>query len=135
MVLLLAFVVGLSRCPSGASTVRAANFRFLSFSFFFILLPFWLTKYQIAKLFGCQVSTITGNIRSILKTGAFREEKVMRWYDRGGTITELYNLEMITALAFRIHSQGADILREWMMKCAVNRSAVWLLPQTNVILN
>ena len=61
----------------------------------------WLTRHQIADLFGVFVPAVGSNIRSILKSGILREERVYRRErNRDGGIVELYSLEMIAALAF-----------------------------------
>ena len=65
----------------------------------------WLTRHQIADLFGVFVPAVGSNIRSILKSGILREERVYRRErNRDGGIVELYSLEMIAALAFRLKS-------------------------------
>lgn len=64
----------------------------------------WLTRHQIADLFGVFVPAVGSNIRSILKSGILREERVYRRErNRDGGIVELYSLEMIAALAFRLN--------------------------------
>ena len=80
----------------------------------------WLTQYQIADLFECFVAKVNANIRAILKADILDERKVCRLYryDNGNSV-ELYNLEMITALAFRINTHNAKAFREWLMKKAV----------------
>lgn len=65
----------------------------------------WLTRHQIADLFGVFVPAVGSNIRSILKSGILCEERVYRRErNRDGGIVELYSLEMIAALAFRLKS-------------------------------
>ena len=59
----------------------------------------WLTRHQIADLFGVFVPAVGSNIRSILKSGILCEERVYRRErNRDGGIVELYSLEMIAAL-------------------------------------
>jgi hypothetical protein len=80
----------------------------------------WMSKHQIANLFGCFVAKVVSNIPVIFKSGVLDESRVCRFhrYKDGGGV-ELYNLEMITALAFRIHTRNADIFRRWLMERAV----------------
>lgn len=83
----------------------------------------WMSKHQIADLFGCFVSKVGSNIAAILKSGVFDETKVCRHYRFGnGSSIELYNLEMIAALAFRINSQNADVFRRWLMQKAIRQT-------------
>ena len=86
----------------------------------------WMTQYELAKMFEVFVAKVSSNIRSILKTGVLDERTVCRtyYYKDGGSV-EQYNLEMITALSFRIQSRNAQVFRNWMMrKMLTNTSAV-----------
>ncbi|GAB6012643.1 protein-tyrosine kinase [Viscerimonas tarda] len=69
----------------------------------------WMSEYEIARLFEVFVAKVSSNIRSILKSDVLRADEVCycHHYANGGSV-DLYNLEMITALAFRIHSRNAD---------------------------
>ncbi len=80
----------------------------------------WMTKHQIANLFGCFVAKVVSNIATVLKSGVFDESRVCRFhrYKDGGGV-KLYNLEMITALAFRIDTRNAEIFRQWLMERAM----------------
>jgi len=79
----------------------------------------WMTKHEIARLFGCFVAKVVSNIPVILKSGVLNERRVCRFHRyRDGGGVELYNLEMITALAFRIGTRNADIFRRWIMERA-----------------
>jgi len=80
----------------------------------------WLSSWDIAKLFDVFLAKITNNIRSILKSDVFWKDDVCFCYHySNGNSVDLYNLEMITALAFRIHSPKADIFRKWLIKQAI----------------
>lgn len=96
----------------------------------------WLTQHQIAGLFGVFVSAVGNNIRSILKNEVLREEEVCRHQkiENGGILT-LYNLEMITALAFRLKSRPAQQFRRWIIGQAVNPVVLWKIPGMGTILN
>ena len=79
-------------------------------------LPVWLAAFEIANLFECFVAKINSNIRSILKPEALDERKVCRTYYYGnGNSVEQYNLEMITALSFRIKSRNARFFRDYII--------------------
>jgi len=85
-----------------------------------ILIPanakIWMTQHQIANLFECFVAKVNANVRSILKSGVLDETKVCRTHTyKNGNSVEQYNLEMITALSFRIKSRNAKIFRKWLM--------------------
>lgn len=89
----------------------------------------WLTKHQIADLFCVFVSAVGANIRSIRKSGILREEDTcrMKLYKDGSSI-EVYSLEMITTLAFRLRSEKAAIFRRWIVERAINPEIVWKIP-------
>ena len=91
-----------------------------------VLLPssgeIWITTHEIARLFDCFIAKVSSNVRSILKTGVLDERKVCRtYYYENGNSVEQYNLEMITALSFRIKSCNAEVFREWIVKKATTK--------------
>ena len=98
----------------------------------------WVTKHQIADLFGCFVAKVDANVRATLKTGTLEEDKVCRTlrYANGSSVV-LYNLEMITALSFRIRSANADLFRRWLMARAVGgkKISVIVSPSNQMLLN
>lgn len=96
----------------------------------------WLSEHEIARLFEVFVSAVGSNIRSILKNGILREEKVYKFIKSGeDRYIELYNLEMITALAFRLKSHNAELFRKWMVERATNPVVVWGIPDQNPAIN
>lgn len=89
----------------------------------------WLTQAQIADLFGVFISAVNANIRAILKRGILDEDKVFRrTRSRNGNLVERYDLEMITALAFRLKSEKAEIFRRWIVERATKPEIVWKMP-------
>jgi hypothetical protein len=80
----------------------------------------WMSKHQIAQLFGCFIAKVVSNIASILKSGVLDESRVCRFHRyKDGSGVELYSLEMVAALAFRIDTRNASIFRRWLMDRAV----------------
>lgn len=96
----------------------------------------WMTQHEIADLFGVFVSAVGANTRSIFKNELLREERV-RWEirHRNGNTTTLYNLEMITVLAFRLKSRRAELFRRWIVQQAITSVMLWAIPQTDTIPN
>ena len=89
----------------------------------------WLTQAQIADLFGVFTAAINANIRAILKSGILHADRVVRRTRcRDGNIVERYNLEMITALAFRLKSENAEVFRRWIVERATTPAIVWKMP-------
>jgi len=92
----------------------------------------WLTQSQIADLFGVFISAVNANIRAILKSGILDEIRVFRrTRSRNGNLVERYGLEMITALAFRLKSENAEIFRKWLVERATKPEVVWKIPTTD----
>lgn len=92
----------------------------------------WLTQSQIADLFGVFTAAVSTNIRALLKSGVLHEDRVVRRIRcRDGNIVERYNLEMITALAFRLKSENAEIFRRWIVERATTPAIVWMMPKGN----
>ena len=77
----------------------------------------WMTQHELADLFGCFVSKVNSNIRSIFKSGVLSEPNFCRTcHYQNGNFVEVYSLEMIIALSFRIQSRNAEILRKWLTR-------------------
>jgi hypothetical protein len=89
----------------------------------------WMSKHQIADLFGCFVAKVVSNIAVILKSGVLDESRVRRFhrYKDGGGV-ELYSLEMVAALAFRIRSHNAEVFRQWLMERVTKPPQYYHLP-------
>jgi hypothetical protein len=77
----------------------------------------WLSASDIGKLLGSYSVAISNHLRAIFKSGVLREDDVCycQRYSNGNSV-DLYNLEVILALAFRIHSPNADLLRQWAIE-------------------
>lgn len=89
-----------------------------------------MTEYEIAELFGVFIPTIRAAIKAVYKSGVIREEEAKRYLRQGnGNIIEVYNIETIVALAFRIDSFGANKVREYLFRTlrANSRATVHLL--------
>lgn len=96
----------------------------------------WLTKHQIADLFGVFISTVGRNIQSILKSDSLEQGNVVLQKKHiHGVVIELYSLEMIIALAFRIRSEKAEVFRAWVVRRTVNDFEGCTLPQIDTMLN
>lgn len=92
----------------------------------------WLTQAQIADMFGVFTAAVSTNIRAILKSGILYEDRVIRRTRcRDGNIVERYSLEMITALAFRLKSENAEVFRRWIVERATTPAIVWKVSTSN----
>ena len=81
-----------------------------------------MQDFEIAELLGAMIPTIRSNVRAILKSGVVTIDT-----QHGGTVigatllSDYYGLDMVIALAFRIHSCNAGILRKWILRKATAR--------------
>ena len=96
----------------------------------------WMSQHQLADLFGVFVAAIGANVRSILKSEVLDERRVVRQRTyKDGSFTTLYNLEMITALAFRLKSRQAEAFRKWIVRQAASPAVLWEIPRTETLVN
>ncbi len=80
----------------------------------------WMTKHEVADLFGVFVSSVDAHLKGIFKSKLLEEEKVTQTYrykhkNRDCTMT-LYHLEVLLFLGYRLGSPQAQAFREWVMK-------------------
>lgn len=80
----------------------------------------WMADYEIAELFGVTFSAVSSNIKIIYKSGVLKECDTYQYIHlENGNRADAYNMEMITALAFRLNSLPAKVFRGWIIKKAV----------------
>ncbi len=77
----------------------------------------WMTEAEIVELFGTTAGTIRAAIKAIFKENVLHDYEVCTCVrpDSGNRVG-VYNLEMVVTLAFRIRSQGATKLREYILR-------------------
>ena len=76
-----------------------------------------MTEWEICELFGVIAPTVRAGIRALCKSGVLKEygiECLVRLSDRSSI--EVYDLETIAALAFRIESFGAAKVRKVLLE-------------------
>lgn len=77
----------------------------------------WMTEAEIVELFGTTAGTIRAAIKAILKENVLHGYEVCRYVRlENGNGADVYNTEVVVALAFRIRSQGAARLREYILR-------------------
>ena len=83
----------------------------------------WMTDYEITDLLGVTLNAVRNHVKFIFKSGVLSESDVYRYILlESGNRADAYNMEMITALAFRLNSLPAQIFREWVVRKAVTPS-------------
>lgn len=82
-----------------------------------------LTEMELAELFRVLVPTIRAAIKALCKSGIVRESETKRCIRLpNGNYADAYNLETILALAFRMNSHHAAIIRRWLLHVATTQS-------------
>ena len=83
--------------------------------------PVWMTLFEIADLFGVFSSDVRKIIRSAYKSRELDEQITMRYIKNGNRISmDVYSLEMITAISFRICSRESTFSENTCLKnCCV----------------
>ena len=83
----------------------------------------WMTEIELAELLGVLVPMIRAAVKALYKSGIVRESETKRCIRLlNGNYADVYNLEMIFALAFRLNSRHAAIIRRWLLHVATTRS-------------
>ncbi len=73
----------------------------------------WMTEAEIVELFGTTAAAVSSAIKVIVKSDALNDYEVCACVRLdSGNSADVYNLEMVVALAFRIRSQGATKFRD-----------------------
>lgn len=76
-----------------------------------------MTEWEICELFGVIAPTVRAGIKALCKSGVLKEygiERLIRLSD--GSSIEVYDLETIAVLAFRIESFGATKVRKVLLE-------------------
>ena len=76
-----------------------------------------MTEWEICELFGVITPTVRAGIKALCKSGVLKEygiKRLVRLSDRSSI--EVYDLETIAVLAFRIESFGATKVRKVLLE-------------------
>ena len=78
--------------------------------------PIWMTQFEIADLFGMFSCDVRKAIRSIYKNKEVNELDTMKYLRQADGISyDVYSLEMIIAVAFRICSKESVLFRRFII--------------------
>lgn len=95
--------------------------------------PIWMTKFEIADLFGVFSCDIRKAIHAIYKNKELNESDTMKYIKQADGISfDTYNLEMIIAIAFSICSRESIRFRQFVISeiCATKKGN----PRTSIAL-
>ncbi len=78
--------------------------------------PVWMTQFEIADLFGVFSCDIRKAIHAIYKNKELNEVDTMKYVKQANGISyDVYSLEMVIAVAFRICSKASMAFRQFVM--------------------
>ena len=78
--------------------------------------PIWMTKFEIADLFGVFSCNVRKAIHSIYKNKELNELDTMKYLKQPDGISyDVYNIEVIIAIAFRICSKESVLFRRFII--------------------
>ena len=78
--------------------------------------PIWMTKFEIADLFGTFSCDVRKAIHTIYKHKELNELDTMKYLRQADGISyDVYSLEMIIAIAFRICSKESVLFRRFII--------------------
>ena len=78
--------------------------------------PIWMTQFEIADLFGVFSCDVRKAIRSIYKHKELNELDTMKYLKQPDGISyDVYNIEVIIAVAFRICSKESALFRRFVI--------------------
>ncbi len=78
--------------------------------------PVWMTLFEIADLFGVFSCDVRKAIHAIYKNKGLNEVETMKYVKQVNEISyDVYSLEMVIAVAFRICSRESFLFRRFVM--------------------
>ena len=78
--------------------------------------PVWMMQFEIADLFGVFSCNVRKTIRVIYKNNELNEADTMRYIRQPDGISyDIYNIEVIIAVAFRICSKESVLFRRFII--------------------
>lgn len=86
--------------------------------------PVWMTQFEIADLFGIFSCDIRKAIHSIYKNKELDEVETQKYIRQADGISyDVYNIEMIIAVAFRVCGKGSALFRRFVINeiCTTKR--------------
>ena len=92
----------------------------------------WMTATEIAGLFHTGVPAVNAAIRAVRKPDVLNDFEVCRYMRlENGLHADVYSLEIIIPVAFRLNTYHAHVFRTWLVEKALSkerRQATWTAP-------
>ena len=79
----------------------------------------WMTEAEIVELFGTTAGAVHTGIKAIFKENALYDYDVCKCIRLdSGNSADVYNMEVVVALAFRLDTYPASVFRKWLVRTA-----------------
>lgn len=98
----------------------------------------WLTKHQIADLFGVYIQTVTAGLKTIRRNGLFKDDSVKYhcYLNTQGIqcTVELYNFDLIITLSFHMKGGICHLFRGWLCNQAKKQPLVTTILKPSILI-
>ena len=82
----------------------------------------WMTAGEIARLFHTGVPAVNAAIKSVLKADVLSDYEVCRYIQlENGLYADVYSLEIIIPVAFRLNTYYTHVFRTWLVDKALSK--------------
>lgn len=92
----------------------------------------WMSETELVSLFGVIAPTVRTAIKAVYKSGILKEHEALRYIRLSDRCSmDVYSLEMVVALAFRINSYGAERVRNAILErlyLRKEKTSIFFLP-------
>ena len=79
----------------------------------------WMTEAEIVELFGTTAGAVHAAIKALLEENVLHGCKVCRYVRlKNGNSADVYDMEIVIALAFRLNTYPASVFKKWLVKKA-----------------
>lgn len=83
----------------------------------------WMTAWEMAELFNATVPSIQKEIKAVRKSGIFTDYEVCKYIRmENGYSADIFNLDIIIAVAYRVNTFYAHVFRKWLKEKAVSEN-------------
>ena len=80
----------------------------------------WMTAWEISELFNVTASAVNNAIKAIHKSDVLNDYEVCRYIKLdNGLSADVYSLEIIIPVAFRLNTYHAHLFRRWLIEKAL----------------
>lgn len=79
----------------------------------------WMTEAEIVELFSTTAGAVHTGIKAIFKENTLNDYEVCKCIRLdSGNSADVYNMEVVVALASRLNTYPASVFRKWLVKMA-----------------